>query len=102
MLYVAARSAVDGARAFVAAVDARTGGATRWKPRTNGYVYSVAAAGNDVLVGGSFSSVNTLPRAGLAAIDGPRARVLPWHPVLRTKAPPPVRQLVANDRTADL
>jgi len=99
MLYVAGRSAVDGERAFVAAVDARTGRAARWKPRTNGYVYSVAAAGNDVLVGGSFSSVNTLPRAGLAAIDGARARLLPWHPVLRTQDLPPVRSLLATDRT---
>src|SRR5206468_4208026 len=32
-------------------------------------------------------------------IDGPRARVLPWHPVLRTKDLPPVRSLLATDRT---
>jgi hypothetical protein len=99
MLYVAGRTAVDGERAFVAAVEARTGRATRWKPKTNGYVYSVAAAGNDVLVGGSFSSVNTLRRAGLAAIDAARARLLPWHPVLRTEDLPPVRSLLATDRT---
>ena len=43
--------------------------------------------------------MNTLPRAGLAAIDGARARPLPWHPVLRTQYLPPVRSLLATDRT---
>ncbi len=56
--------------------------------------------GNDVLIGGAFSSVNPVPRSGLAAIDGPHARVLAWHPVLRVKADlPPVRALLATDRT---
>jgi hypothetical protein len=100
LLYVAGQADVDGEPVFVTAVDASTGRAGRWRPRTNGDVYSVAADGDDVLLGGSFSSVNTVPRAGLAAIDGVRDRVLPWHPVLRAKADlAVVRSLLATDRT---
>ncbi len=69
-----------------AAVDARTERATSWNPSANGPVRAIVPSGRLVLLGGAFSSVNTVARDGLAGIDS-RGRVLPWHPKLMDANP---------------
>lgn len=64
---------------YAAGVDARTGRPSSWNPRPNGAVSVIVPSGRRVLLGGSFSSVNTVPREGLAGIDA-HGRIMPWHP----------------------
>jgi hypothetical protein len=70
---------------YTAAVDARTGRPSSWNPSPNGPVRAIVPSGRQVLLGGTFSSVNTVPRSGLAAIDS-RGHVLPWHPQVVEKS----------------
>jgi hypothetical protein len=89
---------------YTAAVDARTGRPRSWNPSPNGPVRAIVASGRRVLLGGAFSSVNTVPRNGLAAIDS-HGQVLPWHPQLvdenkkRAAYPEEVHTLLASGNT---
>lgn len=69
---------------YSAAVDARTGRPSSWNPSPNGAVRAIVASGRRVLLGGSFSSVNIVPRDGFAGIDA-HGRVMPWHPHVAAK-----------------
>jgi hypothetical protein len=89
--------------AYTAGVDVRTGRASRWNPSPNGAVYTIVPSGSQVLLGGAFSSVNSLPRDGLAGINA-RGRVLPWHPQVVEKYrnethPNEVNTLLASGNT---
>ena len=66
---------------FTSAVDSRTGAAVRWSPNPNFYPLAMAASGDAVFVGGSFTSVGTtVHRQGLAAFDLRTGAVTPWDP----------------------
>ncbi|MBP7779854.1 MAG: hypothetical protein KA371_22270 [Acidobacteria bacterium] len=60
-----------------------------WTPPTLniGRVWAIAAAGGRLFIGGTFNTVNGLPRQGLAALDGATGAVLAWHARLTTTAP---------------
>jgi gliding motility-associated-like protein len=45
-----------------------------------GYIYTLAKAGNILYIGGSFSSVNNVARANLAAIDLTTGNLTNWNP----------------------
>ncbi|MBI5710259.1 MAG: PQQ-binding-like beta-propeller repeat protein [Candidatus Eisenbacteria bacterium] len=65
----------------LAALDLTTGRATLWDPNPDeAYVLSLAASGNTVYVGGSFSRVGGQPRANLAAFDVRDGTLTPWNP----------------------
>jgi hypothetical protein len=78
------------ARKDLAALDATTAEATSWNPNPNvaanpigGFlteVNVVAAAGSQVLAGGSFSSVGGVTRKDLAAIDATTGQATSWNP----------------------
>jgi hypothetical protein len=78
--FTAVRSAPSGGTSFVtknlARFDATTGVADRnWRPDVTGTdptlttVYSLAAAGGKIWVGGKFDAVEGLPRRNLAAVS---------------------------------
>jgi trimeric autotransporter adhesin len=81
--------AVEGQmRSDLAAVNARTGTTLPWDPRVDGdypamnsvHVTALAARGNTVWAGGKFSSVGSVARPFLAAIDGTTGRASDWTP----------------------
>jgi len=52
-----------------------------WCPRPNGEVQRLAASGDTLFAAGpTISRVGSLPRKGVAAIDGRTGSVLPWNP----------------------
>lgn len=55
-------------RRHLAAVNTRTGRLLRWRPRTNGAVYAIAAYRGRVYVGGAFTRVNGVRRARVAEL----------------------------------
>ena len=61
-------------RICLAAVDTSTGLATDWDPDTDGYVWSLAAAGNSIYAGGGFTRAGGLPTVGLVAFSIPVER----------------------------
>jgi hypothetical protein len=65
----------------LAALDLRTGRAMSWDPNPDeAYVLSLAANGNTVYVGGSFSRMGGEVRANLAAFDTRDGTLTPWDP----------------------
>lgn len=82
-LYVAGQcDSIGGQKnVFTSAVDTRTGAALPWSPNPNFYPLAIAASGDAVFVGGSFTSVGTtVHRQGLAAFDLRTGAVTPWNP----------------------
>ena len=67
-------------RTGLAALDANTGLATSWNPRTNTTAYSVAISGGRVFAGGGFWSVGGQPRNNLAAFDAATGVATSWNP----------------------
>lgn len=66
---------------YVGAVDARTGVATAWHPRPNGVVFALARGGNQIYVGGWFTSMRDwVRRNGLAALDVTTGAATAWDP----------------------
>ncbi|HEU4941461.1 MAG TPA: FlgD immunoglobulin-like domain containing protein, partial [Candidatus Eisenbacteria bacterium] len=55
-------------RSGVAALDLASGAVTTWNPSAVGAVYSIAASGSRVYLGGEFSQVGGLPQSGIASI----------------------------------
>jgi len=55
-------------RNHVAAIDASTGRLRAWNPGADGAVWSIAVAGGDVYLGGSFTRVGDRPRRRLAKV----------------------------------
>jgi len=65
----------------LAALDLTTGRATSWDPHPDeAYVLSLAARGNTLYVGGSFSVLSGQARANLAAFDTRDGTLTPWNP----------------------
>lgn len=66
---------------WAGAVDTRTAQALPWDPQPNFGVFCLAASGDAVYVGGTFTSAGpTVARQGLAAFDLRTGRVTPWDP----------------------
>jgi trimeric autotransporter adhesin len=68
------------ARNRAAAFDATTGGLLAWNPNVNGEVRALAAAGQTVYLGGSFSRAGGLTRRRLAAVDATSGLPTGWNP----------------------
>jgi hypothetical protein len=66
----------------VAAFDGGTGAPTGWLPdqATPAPVRALEVSGSTVYLGGSFATVGTEPRAGIAAVDAVTGSVTAWNP----------------------
>ena len=79
---------IDGQpRTLLASFDTTTGTLKAWNPGLSGLlvgstpqVYAITAAGDEVLAGGTISSVGGVPRGNLAALDITTGRVTAWDP----------------------
>ncbi|MBM9578909.1 pyrroloquinoline quinone biosynthesis protein [Leptospira sp. 201903070] len=72
-------------RVLLAALDPTTASVLSWNPTNGGgnnYVDTIVRNGNTVYVGGSFSSLNSTLRFGIAAIDATTGSLLSWLPDL--------------------
>lgn len=85
LLYVGGEFGSIGgeSRICLAAVDTATGRATSWDPGLDGYVWSLAAAGNSLYVGGGFTRASGVPCTGLAVYSVPEE---PSEPAVTTLA----------------
>ncbi len=87
------------ARANLAHVDA-AGQVTAWNPGANDTVRALAITGNDVLVGGRFTTLAGQPRVGLGAVGRATGAATAWNPGLLggdpAVAPPPVEARSAS------
>ncbi len=74
----------DSTRRNLAAVDTVNGLATSWSPsvpNTNDYIYSLAAEGARIYIGGSFSMIDSVARGDVAAVDtSDGTSVFSWNP----------------------
>lgn len=70
-------------RDYLAAVDVTTGQLTAWAPTVNGPVTTIAVAGHEVYLGGSFTTVDGQPHRHLAALDASTGALAPhfWDTV---------------------
>jgi hypothetical protein len=66
------------AREGVAAVAADTGAVLPWDAKADGGVFALAGSGSTIYLGGSFSTVDGLPRAGAATVDATTALPSGW------------------------
>jgi hypothetical protein len=66
----------------VGAIDTETGLATAWDPRPNGGVGSLGLGGDEIYIGGGFTSIGPewVRRNGLAALDLTTGRATAWDP----------------------
>jgi trimeric autotransporter adhesin len=75
----------------LAALDARTGHATRWAPNPRGnlagldedrgvYALAFVARVHAVYVGGAFTAIGGAARVGLGAVDAKTGRAMRWNP----------------------
>jgi hypothetical protein len=106
--FTRARSAVSGGKSFVATnlarFDADTGvGDPTWTPDVTGAdtsttVYSLAAAGGKIWIGGKFNAVDGTARRNLAAISEQTGVVDPnVDPVVGSETSQGVREVLASD-----
>jgi hypothetical protein len=75
----------DAARKHLAAFNRTTGAPTRFAPKVNGAVWSIATSpdGRFVVIGGDFTSVNDQPRQHLAMLDVATGNLVAgWHPTV--------------------
>ncbi|MET9268332.1 fibronectin type III domain-containing protein [Kribbella sp. NPDC003557] len=80
-----ARGVGDAARKYFAVFDRTTGVPTRFAPKVNGPVWSVATSpdGRRVVIGGDFTVVDGVPRSRVAMFDvGTGKLVAGWDPVV--------------------
>ncbi|MET9315671.1 fibronectin type III domain-containing protein [Kribbella sp. NPDC003505] len=80
-----ARGVGDAARKYFAVFDRTTGVPTRFAPKVNGPVWSVATSpdGKRVVIGGDFTVVDGAPRSRVAMFDvGTGKLVAGWDPVV--------------------
>lgn len=84
----------------VSAIDLKSMTVTPWLQGTQIYgpVYSLAKKDNTVYVGGSFSSVNGKPRAGLASFNATTGDLLSWGPKIAKKDGSMVVNTMAVDK----
>jgi hypothetical protein len=68
------------ARNHVAAFNAKTGQLLPWNPNANGTVWSLAASGSRIYLGGSFTTVRGRARAHVAAVGTARGGLKRWNP----------------------
>ena len=83
-------------RARVAAIDTATGQLLPFDPGANGPVWSLAADGTDVYLGGSFTAVGGQPRKNIAEVDAvssPQGQVTGWRASMSSR----VRALTVAD-----
>ena len=64
-----ANGATTVTRNHVAAIDMTTGNLLPWNPNVNGTVYSILPAGNNVYLGGSFTTVGGLNHKNIAMVN---------------------------------
>jgi hypothetical protein len=93
-------------RGSLAALDARTGGATAWNPSASlefegqyGVVKTLQVASSVVYVGGRFAAIGGQPRNGLAAIDPSTGSATPWNPDPGSSGASEVSSLVLSGST---
>jgi len=75
----------DAARKYLAAFDRTTGAPTRFAPKVNGAVWSIAtsADGRWVVIGGDFTSVNDQPRQHIAMLNVATGNLVAgWDPAV--------------------
>lgn len=73
----------DAARRYLAAFDRNTGVPTRFAPKLNGAVWSIATSpdGKRVVIGGDFTTVDGLPRKRIAMFDVATGKLVAgWDP----------------------
>jgi hypothetical protein len=85
-LFIAGRfGKVDGkGRGGLAKLDVESGSVSSWRVPTGGgrpWAISISADGSDLVVAGSFSSMEGQPRDFLGAATVGSGAVTPWHPV---------------------
>jgi len=69
------------AGSYLAALSTSTAARLDWDPRPNCEVYTLAASGGDLYVGGIFNSMSDwVARRNLAAIDAATGSLTPWAP----------------------
>src|SRR5207249_4420916 len=83
ILYLSGEFTVVGGkpRRYLAAVNARTGGVTDWRPDPDNFVQTILPVRNTVYVGGDFSNIGGKPRSKLAALDAATGIAGDWSPV---------------------
>jgi len=74
-------------RRNIAALDATTGAATNWNPRSDGDVYALAVSGNTIYVGGFFGFIGGQFRSRVAALDPVSGLATDWDPGVGGVAP---------------
>jgi hypothetical protein len=85
-IYVGGFFTITGgqSRNLIAALDATTGLATNWNPNatgpTNAGVWTLAVNGNNVYVGGEFTSIGGQNRSGIASLDATTGLATSWNP----------------------
>jgi trimeric autotransporter adhesin len=79
------RGVGEVARNRAAAIDAATGQLLAWNPDVNGEVRALAAAGQRVYLGGSFTRVGGQTRRRLAAVDAGSGAPTGWNPEVSAK-----------------
>ncbi|TDD28182.1 fibronectin type III domain-containing protein [Kribbella turkmenica] len=75
----------DAARTYLAAFDRATGAPTRFAPKLNGPVWSIATSpdGRWVVIGGDFTAVDGQPRKRIAMFSVATGRLVAgWHPAV--------------------
>ncbi len=86
-------------RHMLAAIDLTTGQPTSWNPDVSGgispAVETIAVSGDNVYVGGNFTTVSTQTRNRLAAVSASTGSLLTWNP----NASATVRSLVVSSGT---
>src|SRR5262249_24962133 len=93
-LYVGGQFARVGGqpRASLAAISAATAALLPWSPTAEDSYFgtptiaALAASGETIYLGGTFTAVNGSPREGLAAVDGVTGALLPWDPEAETNS----------------
>jgi hypothetical protein len=107
-LYVAGEfTHVDNAyRPYIASFSTATGSLTSWSPKPNGKVFAVATYGTAIYFGGTFTKVNGITHARLAAANSSGA-LLPWNPsadavVYAVAVPPGGSRVIVGGNFANL
>lgn len=70
-----------GIRSYLAAFNITTGAITTWQPVTDSDVYAITSTGHSIIITtGIFTTVNNIPRNGIAELDTLEGDVTGWYP----------------------